>query len=292
MTFNRRQFLTLATKGSGILAASVWLPGFMVKGKSMPVNESPIHSLYVSIHPDNRIVFNLSKQEMGQGISTGYAMIFADELGADLDRMEIVDADYSKTFSLAMQGITGGSSSTSIAWQPLREAAAELRARLVAAAGRYWKEAPRGYTSRGSRVVDQMKNRSVAFGELIPFVLPDEKVEAQLKPASEFQYIGKSIPNVRFGGIVSGKQQYGLDVSLPGMLYASIERCPVFLGKALNIDDRAARKVPGVVDVFHLEGFRRDAASEDMSPSYLYTVPDGVAVIATNSWAACREGRH
>lgn len=284
---NRRRFLSIAAQGSGLLTLSVCLPaGVRAMAKPDDTGPDSFQSLFVSIHANNHIVFNLSKQEMGQGITTGYAMIFADELGADLEHMEVVNADYSKSFSLAMQGITGGSSSIPIAWQPLREIAAEVRMRLINAAGRYWKESPAGYTTQYSYVIDVAGNRRVAFGTLIPLVSGEEKVVPRLRDTAEFRYIGKAMPNIRTAAVTTGRLRYGMDIMLPEMLYASIERCPVYLGKAASIDDSEARKISGVVDVYHIKGFLGDAVSEGMSPSYAYTVQDGVAVIASNSWAA------
>jgi isoquinoline 1-oxidoreductase beta subunit len=293
----RRRFLSLATQGTSLLAISVWLPAQavaaarqnpMAKRPASPTSIPAFQSLLVTIHADNRIVFNLSKQEMGQGVSTGYAMIFADELGASLALMEIVNADYNKSFSLSLQGITGGSSSIPSAWQPLREAAAEVRIRFTQAAAKFWGDSSGAYTTHDSQVIDLKKNRRVSFGELIPFITTNNRIVPVLRPASEYRYIGKSVANVRLGDIISGRNRYGIDVVIPGMLYACIERSPVFLGKASTIDDSAARMLPGVVDVFHVKGFQRDAGSQDMSPPYPYSVQDGVAVIATNTWAAIK----
>src|SRR5688572_20184891 len=99
-TIKRREFISIARHSTGVLAASIWLPAFARKQGDRSLNTIPsaLQSLFVTIHPDNRIVFNLPKQEMGQGISTGYAMIFADELGADLEHMEVLSADYHTSF--------------------------------------------------------------------------------------------------------------------------------------------------------------------------------------------------
>lgn len=295
---NRRKFLSMATQGSGLLAISLWLPAEAAAGrrtvnddgvvdglKPETASERNFQSLYVTIHSDNRISFNLSKQEMGQGIATGYAMIFADELGADLESMEVISADYNPEYTVSMQGITGGSASVSTAWQPLREAAAEIRHRLIAAAGRFWNESPEGYTTTESHVLRPEGDR-VAFGSLIPHIRVDDQVTPHLRPASEYKYVGRSLPNIRTREITSGRLKYGIDTRLPDMLYASIERCPVFLGKLAKVDDSAAWGVSGVVEVIKMEGFRRDAASPNLSPSCLYTIQEGVAVVATNSWAA------
>src|SRR5687767_9515138 len=121
MKINRRNFIKVASLAGGGLSFNIMLP-LNLNGAAKVSAFEP--NLLVSIAADNTVTFILTKQEMGQGVTTGMPMIFADELGADLSAMKIIRSDYNPQIEYSLQGITGGSSSIQSTWIPLRQSAA------------------------------------------------------------------------------------------------------------------------------------------------------------------------
>jgi isoquinoline 1-oxidoreductase beta subunit len=287
MSINRRNFLKICASTTGGLLLNVTLPETAVatgwtKG---------FDHLMVKIEADNTVIFMLTKQEMGQGISTGLSMVFADELGADLERMKVIQADFDQKYEHTLMGITGGSSSIRTCWQPVRLAAAIAREMLIRAAAESWRVSSAECYAEKSSVVHRPSSRSKTFGELAAraseLPVPDD---AKLKDPTEFMYIGKPLRNLRTKIMVTGDYKYGIDVSVPGMLFASIERSPVHQGTIKSFDDSEARKFAGVVDVIKIEKLVKPVSVGVPAWDfyYDYTVEEGLAVIATSTWAAIR----
>ncbi|WP_128544594.1 xanthine dehydrogenase family protein molybdopterin-binding subunit [Larkinella soli] len=287
---NRRDFLKMSALLSGWLTLSVDLPAAVSAARPGTPAGGFSPSLFVRFGPDGSVIFNLPKQEMGQGIGTGLAMVFADELGADLSRMTVAQADYNPQFGDVVQGVTGGSNSIRACWKPLREAAARVRALFITAAAGVWNAQPAGCYTENGFVIDRSTGRRLAFADLLDRAARlDLPATAPLKDPKEYRYIGKPVANHRTRSIVLGQARYGLDLELPGMLHAAVERCPVFLGKLKSVDDSAARRMPGVVAVVRISGLRKDirlSPFEGDTATYPYTVAEGVAVVATSTWAA------
>ena len=286
MSVNRRNFLKICGSTAGGLLLKVALGE---SAGSTVINKSFQPSLLVKIEPDNTVLFMLTKQEMGQGVSTGLSMVFADELGADLGRMKVVDADFDAKYDYTLMGITGGSSSIRTCWEPVRKAAAVAREMLIRAAAESWSvSSAECYTQAGS-VIHRVTSRAKSFGELAAraseLPLP---ADVKLKDAGDFTYIGKPLKNIRTGSMVSGEYKYGIDVSVGGMLFASIERSPVHQGTIRSFDDSEARKLPGVVDVIKIERIVKPVSVgvPGWDFYYDYTVQEGLAVVASSTWTA------
>ncbi|HEX6890299.1 MAG TPA: molybdopterin cofactor-binding domain-containing protein [Chryseolinea sp.] len=286
MNLKRRHFLKLCGTAGGGLMLSIMFPAV---GTQAAEAEAFVPNLLVRIEADNTVIFTLTKQEMGQGVTTGLSMIFADELGADLEKMKVIDADFDARFDHTVMGITGGSSSIRTCWDPVRKAAAMAREMLIQAAADSWNVSAKECYAEGGHVWHKGTSQVKTFGELVAkasMVPPQEDVK--LKDPAEFKYIGKRIKNIRTKKIVCGAHKYGIDVSIPGMLHASIERSPVHQGTIKSYDDSEARKLSGVVDVIKIE--RRTKPVSVGVPGwdlyYDYTVQEGLAVIATSTWAA------
>jgi isoquinoline 1-oxidoreductase beta subunit len=274
---NRRNFIKISTTATGGLAVAMSIPAMaadILHHKSFGPN------VLTEIHADGSITFLLTKHEMGQGTGTGVPMIFCDELGADWNAFNIVQADHDLEKYQRLQGNTGGSSGLRSMWKPLREMAAVTREVLIRAAAKKWNSTTEGLYSENSRVINKLTGASIGFGELTAIAATIEVpavADVKLKEYKDFKLIGTNIQNRITPKIVRGEKHFALDLKLPGMVYASIERCPVYQGKVKTYDDTASRKVKGVLDVMRVPEIYEDGD---------FIVRDGVAVIAQSTWAA------
>jgi isoquinoline 1-oxidoreductase subunit beta len=258
MTTSRRDFLKItALAGSG-LALGVTVAAAGAK------EFAP--SVWIRIVPDGTVFLTAGKCEIGQGVRTSLPMILAEELDAAWERVRVVQGEPGE--KLQTLG-TGGSFSLRSLWQPLRTAGAAAREMLVAAAAARLAVDPATLRTENGFVIDPATGRRLSYGELADAaaLLPVPSAP-KLKEPAEFRIVGKSKKRVDNQAIVTGTATYGVDVRLPGLLFASIERPPVIGGAVKSFDATAAKKVPGVVDVVQ--------------------VSRGVAVIARDSWAALR----
>ena len=261
MSATRREFLRIGATGGAALLVEV--PLFARPGASA---EAFAPNPWVSIGPDGVVTLVVGHSEMGQGVRTSLAMILAEELEADWKAIKIRQASPGPAYKDLS---TGGSDSVEDSYLPLRIAGAAAREMLVAAAAQTWKVAPADCTARDAAVAHGASGRRLAYGQLVGLAatLPIPK-EPKLKDRKEFRLIGKPVPRIDGPDIVSGRAIYGLDVRVPGMLFAAVARPPVAEGKIVRFDAAKATAVGGVVKVVE--------------------VPTGVAVLARNSHDAIR----
>jgi isoquinoline 1-oxidoreductase beta subunit len=265
---DRRNFLI----GGTVIGAGLWVGIRFAQdrfGKTPPTGATLQPNAFVRVAPDETVTVIIGKAEMGQGVYTGLAMVAAEELDVDPARVQVEMAGADSAFNVpwAPLQFTGGSMSTSTTYQPLREAGARARAMLLAAAAQRWNTDVAGLRTEDGRVLHGSK--SLSYGALADAAsrlpVPDK---VALKDPAEFRWIGKPQKRLDAPMKVDGSAKYGIDVRLPGMLFAVIARPPVVGAKLLEVDDGAARAVPGVVDVRE--------------------IPAGVAIYASNTWAAMR----
>jgi isoquinoline 1-oxidoreductase subunit beta len=265
---NRRDFIRVTGALGAGLGLAVYLPGC---SSSTSTNEAAafVPNAWLRIAPDNTVTVIINKSEMGQGVATGLPTIVADELDANMDlvRYEIAPADVQYVDPVFGTMITGGSTSVANMWLPLRNAGAAAREMLIAAAAKQWNVDPSSIATKDSTVYHTPSNRSATYGSLAA-AAAKESVPQQvtLKTPDRFTLIGKQGRRVDIPSKVNGTAQYGIDVRVPGMMYAAIARSPVFGGKVRTYDATQAQAIPGVVKVVQ--------------------VSNGVAVIAKNTWAA------
>jgi isoquinoline 1-oxidoreductase beta subunit len=224
---------------------------------------------FVRVAPDDTITVVVGKAEMGQGVYTGLAMVLAEELDVDPKRVVVELGGVDPAFNVPGMPIqiTGGSMSTSTTYTQMREAGARARAMLLGAAGRKWNVDVATLRTENGKVLNGSK--SASYGSLADAAaqLPvPEKVA--LKEPAQFRYIGKPRTRLDAPMKVDGSAKFGLDMRVPGMVFAVIARPPVIGATIGKVNDSAARAVPGVVDV--------------------KVIPAGVAVYGTNTWAAKR----
>ncbi|UEM18881.1 xanthine dehydrogenase family protein molybdopterin-binding subunit [Skermanella mucosa] len=268
---SRRRFLQgSAAAAAGLTIGFHWSAGPKV-ASAAAAGGGFVPNAFVRIGTDNTVTVLSKHLEMGQGVYTGLATLVAEELDADWSqvRVEGAPADASLYNNLAfgpVQG-TGGSSSIANSYEQLRKAGATARALLVEAAAREWKVNRAGITVEKGVVSHASSGRSATFGELAAKAtgLP-VPADMPLKDPSSFTLIGTSVPRVDTRSKSNGTAQFALDVVLPGMVTAVIARPPVFGATVKSVDDAKALAIPGVVKVVR--------------------VPSGVAVVATNFWAA------
>lgn len=242
---------------------------------------------FVKILSNGDVHFQFVKHEMGQGVSTAMAQIFAEELCASWDKVKIdfPDADMKRYQNDTNGGHdTGGSCTIIYQWDMLRKAGATARQMLIEAAAKRWRVTTTECFADNNHVIHKPSKRVFGFGELataaseIPVPL-----EVVLKDQSNYQHIGKTKTHKLIPSIVTGQLKYSLDVTLPGMHYAVIARCPVFKGKLVRFDASDALKVPGVKKVFSTQPI----AGLQVHARYMpYDIREGVVVVADSFWAA------
>jgi isoquinoline 1-oxidoreductase beta subunit len=235
--------------------------------------------VFVAIGEDGIVSIVCHRSEMGQGVRTSMPMIIADELEADWARVRVIQAPGDEV-RYGNQD-TDGSRSTRHFFSPMRRCGAAARQMLESAAAARWQVAVGEVRASNHEVVHLATGRRLGYGELakaaasMPLPATDT---LRLKEPSQFRYIGHgNLKLVDAQDIVVGSAQYGIDTRLPGMLYAVIARPPVSGGKVVSFDSADALKVPGVVRVVQV----------DATPGAPHYNPlGGVAVIASNTWAA------
>ncbi len=226
---------------------------------------------YLSISP-TAIKLWVTRSEMGQGIRTTLPMILADELEVDLNAVELVQAPTVPLFQ-SIRLRTSGSGSSAGTWTALRQAGATAREMLVAAAAQSWSVDTKTCKAENGTVFHAASGKRATYGELATAAakLP-VPTTATTKPNESFRYIGKRVRRVDGKHIVTGSAIYGMDVRVPGMLFASVLRAPVLGGRVKSFDDKQARAMPGVRGVVPVTT----------------GLAQGVAAIADSTWNAMR----
>ena len=275
----RRDFLNgFFSAGALILAARV-VPADVLPNELDVTKTAWNPSVYLGLDTDGSVIIVAHRSEMGTGVRTSLPMVVADELEADWTRVRVEqalgDAKYGSQD-------TDGSASILDFYMPMREAGATARLMLERAAAAEWKVPPGECRGQQHQVVHAASGRKVAYGELVSAAskqpLP-KKEEIHLKSPKDFRYIGKGVPGTDIKKVCTGLGMYGFDASMPGMVYASIERAPVLGGKLKSFDDSLAKEVTGV---------QQTVVIESAKPPYAYQALGGVAVIADNTWAAAQ----
>jgi len=253
------QFLPSEAQAAKLAAETAWHPG-----------------IWLGLEPDGALIILAHRSEMGTGIRTVLPMVLADEMEADWNRVKIEQAIGDTKYGSQN---TDGSCSIRDFIVTIREAGASARLMLERAAAEKWK-VPASECKAVNHYIVHKSGKKLGYGELaaLAALQPVPKpAELKLKSPSEFRYMGKGVPSTDLKDIVVGKGTFGMDARVPGMVYASIQRSPVYGGKLKGHDDSAALAVKGVQQTVVMAGFK---------PPHAFQALGGVAVIADNTWAA------
>ncbi len=268
----RRDFLKVGAAAGGGLVLGFHLP-FGGEGVARAAGKPFAPNAFIRIGADDLVTVVVGKAEMGQGVFTALPMLIAEDLEADWTKVRVESAPVDPAYNHPAFGMqmTGGSTSVWSSWEQMRKAGATAKAMLVAAAAATWKVDPSSLRAEKGFVIHDASSRRLSFGalaETAATLTPPKDVV--LKDAKDFKIVGKPTRRLDTPEKVNGKAQFGLDVTVPGMLVALIQRPPVFGGKALKVDDTKTKAVPGVIAIGQ--------------PSF------GVVVVAKGFWAA-KKGR-
>ncbi|CAG9247475.1 Isoquinoline 1-oxidoreductase beta subunit [Paraburkholderia unamae] len=281
---SRRAFIKLgAAAGGGLLLGISFSAGAQGDAQTRRSvvggdgNEAPQDGVFepnafIQVDRAGKVTLIVSKVEMGQGVYTSIPMLIAEELEVPLDSVTIDHAPpNAKLFTDPLLGgqLTGGSTSIRYAWQPMREAGAAARTVLIQAAAQQWQVDPATCHARAGEVLHDASGRRAAYGQLVDAAvhLPVPQKVA-LKDPKNFTLVGKPTGRLDSPEKVDGTALFGLDVRLPGMVYAAIVNCPVFGGTLAKVDDTHAKQIPGVTRIVKID--------------------NAVAVIGAHTWAAKR----
>lgn len=267
MKLTRRKFLI----GSGLVGGGLII-GLQFKPKQ-PIPNSIDGAFqanaWLQITDDGRVIFQLDKAEMGQGVLTSLAMTIGEELDYNPSNIIVELAGIHPSFINTEMGaqLTGASTSTKTTFTPLREAGANARAMLLAAAAKQWQVDVETCTTDDGMVMHLPTAQKLSYGELASLAKSIKHIgKVTLKEPSQFRWIGTALPRIDAPDKVNGKAIFGIDVQLPGLKIAVIKRCPQAGGIPLSYDTATINNMPGIQKVF--------------------TMHSGIAIIADSYWQA------
>ncbi len=281
---SRRGLLQAAALAGGGLSL-----GWSATGPARAATTPGALSAFVQIASDGAIRITAHQPEIGQGVKTSFPMMIAEELDVDWAQVTVVQAMGDRA-TYGMQ-IAGGSSATPTQFERMRRLGAAARAMLVAAAARAW-GVPAGEITTGSAMLHhKASGRSARYADMAAAAAllpaPDPQT-VTLKDTAQFRILGTRVPGVDNRKLVTGEPLFGIDARPPGLVYAVYAKSPVFGGRLKSANRAAALAVPGVKTLIDIAE-RRDLKTEiDVALPGIEVLPQGIAVIATSTWAALR----
>src|SRR5262245_17187348 len=255
---SRREFLKQSAVIGGGLTIGYGPLGAVTEAFAQKADGAEINA-WVVVRPDDAIVIRYARSEMGQGSMTSAPMLVAEELECDWKRVKVEYA--SANANVRRKRACGdmaavGSRTIRNRTANLRKAGAGAREMLVAAAAQQWKVPASECSAQNSFVVHGPSKRRVSYGKLAEAASKLEPPkDVKLKDPKEWKLIGKSVKRIDIPDTVMGKQRYGIDTQLPGMLYAAVVQCPVFGGKVKSMDAAKVQGRRGIVKALNLETF-------------------------------------
>ena len=270
-TIDRRSFLTVAATGTGsVLFGLVFKADAQQgagKGKGAPpaggrggaggfgAPAAPLKPVdFIEVHPDNSVTIIAKNPEVGQGVRAMLPMLIAEELDVDWKDVKVVQADQDQ----AKYGgqIAGGSTATPTNWVPMRELGAQARAMFIEAAAQTWNVPASELTTGSGKVMHKASNRTITYGQLaskVATMTPPAANTLKMKDPKDYKIIGTNVTSPDLPKIITGKPLFGIDQTVPGMLYAVYEKCGVFGGKVKTHNLDMIKTLPGVKAAFVVE---------------------------------------
>ena len=264
----RRSFIKSSTlAATGLIIGFTYDPKKSLAAKTKIKNELGI---WIRISPDDTITLIVPSSEMGQGVNTSLPMIIAEELDANWESIRTetapANSDYKNPEGHGGQN-TGGSNSVKGFWNLLQETGAAAREMLVTAAAQRWNVPLEECDTKLGNVIHKNTNKKLSYGKL---AVAASKIEVPSSPSKKskekYSLVGKSIQRIDLPEKVTGAAKFGIDIRLPEMLFATVRQSPIFGGEILSLDEVAAKAIRGVKAVV--------------------AVPNGIAVVADNTWRA------
>jgi isoquinoline 1-oxidoreductase beta subunit len=273
---SRRAFLRASVAVGGGLLLDFSIPGVIANARAEPAASAPALNAFVKVSSDGIVTIISKNPEIGQGIKTMLPMLIAEELDVDWSSVRIEQA-LSDPARYGMQ-FAGGSRATPMNWDALRRVGAAARQMLVTAAAQTWSVPSAQCATESGKVIHVPTKRSLSYGRLASkaaAVAPPDLASLPLKDPQDFKIIGKSHAGVDSPLVVTGQPLFGIDVTVPGMLYAVFAKSPVFGGTAQSANLEAIKAQPGIRDAFIVRG-----------GGVFNGLASGVAVVANNWWLA------
>jgi isoquinoline 1-oxidoreductase beta subunit len=306
MRVDRRSFLQLSAVAGGGFALGLYTRplALLAQGPGKPPDLTP--QAFIQIAPDGIVTIMARASETGQGMRNMLPMLIAEELDVEWKNVRVQQADLNE--KIYGRQYSGGSSNTPTGWEPMRRVGAAGRQLLMTAAAQTWgvpvaecttqpglvfhAAAQEPQSSSGhvvkvasGQVLHSASGRSATYGELAAkaAALPPPALSSvKLKDPKDYRIIGHSQTGVDTRAIVTGKPLFGIDVTVPGMLYASIEKAPVFAGKVKSANTDQIKALPGVRHVLVIDGGITPAAFTPWEPG----MEPGIAIVADTWWQA------
>jgi isoquinoline 1-oxidoreductase subunit beta len=251
-SLGRRNFLVGTAAATGGFSLAFSFP----YAPAMAAEVQEINA-WVVIKPDDTVVIRIARSEMGQGTLTGLAQMVVEELECDWKK---VTTEYPTPGENVKRGrvwknfSTGGSRGIRESNQYVREGGAAARMMLIAAAAAEW-NVPAAECTAANSVITHSSGKTLTYGHLASAAAKlDPPKEVPLKDPKDWKVIGKPIHRLDTMDKLTGKQMYGIDVKLPGMLTATVKACPVNGGKLKSFDAAKVEKMPGVKKVVSIDG--------------------------------------
>lgn len=291
MRLNRRSFLQMSALAGGGFALGIY--DFPLASAQMPARADLSPLAFIKIASDGTITIMAKCPEIGQGVKTMLPMMIAEELDTDWSKVRVEQADLDESKYGGQSD--GGSTTTQNNYLSLRRVGAACRQMLISVAAKRWGVLEADCTTASGKVVHAISGRSVGYGDLATDAAscaPPSLSSVKLKDPKDFRILGKPQLNVDNHAIVTGKPLFGIDVKVPGMLYAVIERSPVYGGKVKTANLDEIKKLPGVRNVLIIA----PAPAASAGPADTTTEPGtviaaagmepGVAIVADSWWQA------
>ncbi|RKR12190.1 isoquinoline 1-oxidoreductase beta subunit [Maribacter vaceletii] len=269
---SRRGFI----KGIGLASGGLVLASSAYSFSNFGSKEEDIlefnPNLFVQLNSNGSLILVASRSEMGQGVRTSLTSVIADEMEADWDKVIVKQATGDAKYG---NQNTDGSRSVRTLFETMRKMGATVKAVLITAAAKSWK-VPESECIAKNHFIIHSSGKKIGFGDLVEIAkeisIPENVI---LKDPKDFKFIGKKLPSIDVENLSNGSAVFGLDKRVPNMKFAAIKRCSVAFGTVKSVDKTEALKINGVLDVVEVPMLIK-----------AFGPLGGVAVIATNTWAA------
>jgi isoquinoline 1-oxidoreductase beta subunit len=273
---NRREFFKITAVIGGGFALGLYAdPDLPVEAQPSRQGGAPLEpAAFIRIAPDGIVTVLSRAPEIGQGMKTTLPMLIAEELDVDWKSVRVEQSPIDSKYGMQL---AGGSFGTPSSWEPLRRVGAAARQMLIATAAKEWGVAPGDCRTEMGAVIHTGTNRRLTYGQLAEKALSQpapDPASVVMKDPAQYRIIGKPTGGVDVPAIVTGKPLYGIDIQLPGMVYAAFQKSPVLGGKVVRANVEAVAKLPGVKKAFVVAGMPEVGLEA------------GVAIVADTWWQA------